>query len=125
MVFFRTHYCDINMFCTFSIFNRWLIFTTLFVSEELRLLFCQLKDEEKLITNVVVAFYKKNTVNSGKLLMHLMHPVVFSDMQFGNYIKALHGIGKYWKKMIERFIFTTDFSTRKVLLTPARKSILI
>ena len=45
--------------------------------------------------------------------MHLMHPVVFSDLQFGNYIKALLGIGKHWKKMIERFIFTTEFSTKK------------
>ena len=109
----------------FLCFNTRLIFTTVFVSAKFRLQFCQLKGEEKLSTIVVVAFYKKNTVNSGKLLMHLMHPVVFSDMQFGNYIKALHGIGKYWKKMIERFIFTTDFSTRKVLLTPARKCVFV
>ena len=41
----------------FVFFNRWLFFTTLFVSAKLRLHSCQLKSEEKLITNVVVAFY--------------------------------------------------------------------
>ena len=81
----------------FLFFNRRLFLTLFFVSAKLRLHFCQLKGKEKLITKESWPSTKVNSFKSVKHLMHLMHPVVFIDMQFENYIRALHGIGKYWK----------------------------
>ena len=49
--------------------------------------------------------------------MHLMHPVVFNDMQFGNYIKALHGIGKYWKKWLNVLFLQLNFRREKIFDT--------
>ena len=46
--------------------------------------------------------------------MHLMHPVVFSDLQFGIYIKALHGIGKHWKKWLNVLFLQLNFRPEKI-----------
>ena len=109
----------------FVFFNRWLFFTTLFVSAKLRLHFCQLKSEEKLITNVVVAFYK-NELNQLRQTFDALD--ASSNFQW-HAVWELHK-GSVWhrqalEKKIERFIFTTEFSTRIILLSPARKCILI
>ena len=108
----------------FVFFNRWLFFTTLFISAKLRPHSCQLKSEEKLITNVVVAFYNieinqlRQTSDALDASSSFQWPAVWK----------LHK-GSAWhrqalEKMIERFIFTTEFSTKKNLLSPARKCFL-
>ena len=108
----------------FLFFNTWLIFTILFVSAKLRLLFCQLKGEEKLITNVVVAFYKNGLNQLRQTFDALDASGSFQWNAISEWHKSSARHRQVLEQMIERFIFTTELSTRKNLLTSAKECIL-
>ena len=97
----------------FVFFNRWLFFTTLFVSSKLRLLFCQLKGEEKLINKVVVAFYKNGLNQLRQTFDTLDASGSFQWNAIWERHKSSARHRQVLEQMIERFIFTTELSTRK------------
>ena len=110
-------------YCLFF-FIRWLFFTTLFVSAKLRLHSCQLKSEEKLITNVVVAFHNielnqlRQTSDALDASSSFQWPAVWK----------LHKGSAWHRQALEEndwtFYFYNWIFDQKKLLSPARKCLL-